>query len=115
LVLFGVPFVEYDAVAGLQGQFASRSNSAQLGIDFDDDVIVRDGRDSADANPAMFRKPSLNEFLMIDAPQETMREAAGKTLCEIELLLMRNFKGTLLDGCVDRRAICLRRCRDVMG
>src|SRR5438046_264156 len=109
-----MPLVEDDPISRLERQFGADFHPRQLRIDLDDDDVARTFRDSPDPHAAVLGKSPLDQLLMIDAVQEPMRESAGETLREIELLPGTDFKGPALTRGVDRRAIRLRRGGHVM-
>lgn len=108
LILFGMTFVEDDAVAGLE-------EIGGMIFQADGDGVGREGDDGAGADAAGFGEAGGNEGLVVDAGQEAVGKTAGEGLGEIELLLAGNFKGAVLDGGVEGRAVGLRGGGDVMG
>ncbi len=109
LVLIGMPFVEHDTIPRLENRGVVR------GVDGDDQAVRRDRRHGADTNAPALGKPSLHKLLMIQSRQKARGEAARETLLQVEFPLAGEFKGAVLIGGIERRAIRLRRRGDILG
>jgi hypothetical protein len=84
LVLLGVTFVKDDAVVRLQ----RARRHAPAAAEGDEDAIVRDALDGADAATAGFGKARGDELLVVDAGEETVGKSAGERLFQVGALLL---------------------------
>src|ERR1700679_269658 len=89
--------------------------AAAVAPQFDDDALRRLARNAANFQPAALRETGVDEFLMVHPVEETMREAAGKTLGEFPLAIVRENERLMRPGGIDGGAVGLRGGGNVVG
>src|SRR5690348_1307371 len=99
LVLFRMTFVKHNSVTRLQLATRHKACGASLSamrFDLNDDPACGFADHLADSNAATFGESGVNQFLMIDAIEKPVAEAAGEALRQIQRLFPGKRERTIL-------------------